>query len=157
MNSKRIDSDVTSVRAPCPQTPPQGWEGGPSFTPPEPTSPQSLEGGFLFTPPEPVPPGPNKAKKVRLVQNAPSRKHPARLLMPPRDSQIAPKAYAIWERRGRPADQALSNWFAAESELRFTPTRRALIERVGAEIDAGTYETRGKIDAAIDRLLTGLT
>jgi hypothetical protein len=157
MNSKQIKRDATSVRAHWPQGAAPDRESGSSFTPPEPTPPQSWEDGPSFTPPEPAPPEPNSAKKVRPGHNTLSKKHPATPSMTPRDSQIAPKAYAIWERRGRPPHQALSHWYAAESELRLTPTRRALIDRVGTEIAAGTYETHEKVDGAIERLLTGLT
>jgi len=57
-------------------------------------------------------------------------------------------------RRTRRTDE-LAEW-AAKARL-LPEVRRDLVERVRAEIEAGTYETPAKMDAAIERLLEDLT
>ncbi len=42
------------------------------------------------------------------------------------------------------------------AKIRENPVRSELIDRVRAEIDAGSYETEDKLDAAIEELLSDL-
>jgi len=53
-----------------------------------------------------------------------------------------------------PPDEVLAAWIRRAKQL--PEVRTDLIERIKAEIAAGTYETPEKIEAAIDRLLEDL-
>ena len=55
-------------------------------------------------------------------------------------------------RARKPADdETLSEWIRRAQQL--PPVRRELVERIKAEIAAGTYETPERLEAAIERLL----
>ncbi len=67
------------------------------------------------------------------------------------------KAHGPEDRAGRRADiraEELAEWVRKARDL--PPVRRELLERVRAEIAAGTYETPQKLEKAVTRLLAEL-
>lgn len=71
-----------------------------------------------------------------------------------RESRPGQRAEARPPRRG--PDRVEVSSLARELAAQQDPVRQDLIDRVRAEIEAGTYETAERLDGAVDRLLSEL-
>lgn len=73
-----------------------------------------------------------------------------------RAAQTRPGGDAQTRSARRGADRVEVSSLAKELSLKQDPFRQDLVDRIRAEIEAGTYETEERVDGAIDGLLNDL-